>query len=159
MTWNAEIELDIRLTTRNAEKLAGEWLPALADYHAVIASGRTGNASVLITLPAESLRQATMTAIAVVQEATGRTATAAQVMTTEAFDAIDDAQAEAGASGVETIPELMSVPAAAEILGMTRQGLLDRVQQERIPGVQVGKAWVVLASAVRAEAEARGRTL
>jgi excisionase family DNA binding protein len=145
--WNAEIELDIKPTPRIVEKLATEWMPALADYHAAMATSRTGHVLVIISLPAETLRQATSTALAVVQDVTGRTATSVQVMTTEAFEA-------RGTGEPTALPRLLSPPQAAEILGQSRQNVLLMLEQGRLPGAKVGNAWVVLASAVEAKAAA-----
>jgi excisionase family DNA binding protein len=144
--WNAEIELDIRLTPRNAERLAEEWMPALADYRAVLGASPTGHVVIVISLPAESLRQACTTALAVVQDVTGRTATSVQVMTTEAFDARSDNQ-------LGEIPALLSVTETAEALGQSRQAVLQAIEQKRLPATRVGSTWAVLASTVEARAE------
>lgn len=146
--WNAEVELDIRLTPRNAERLADDWMPALADYHAVMASSPTGYVVIVISLPAETLRQACSTALAVVQDVTGRTATSVQVMTTETFDARSKSEPEA-------LPRMLSPTQAAEILGQSRQNVLLMLEQQRLPGQKVGNSWVILASAVEARAAAK----
>ena len=61
---------------------------ALIDYHPAIARSTRGTLEAIITLPAESLRQAALTALAVCEHATGREPRAVQVMTTEDFDAL-----------------------------------------------------------------------
>lgn len=147
--WNAEVELDVRLTPRNSERLAEEWLPALADFHPVVGSSRTGHALIVMTLPAESIRQACVMALAVVQDVTGRAATSVRVLTTEAFDA--DVAEEP-----DVIPRLLSVPDAAAQLGQSRQAVLQAVEQGRYPAVKVGNSWGVLASAIEARVAQAG---
>ena len=63
-------------------------LDALIDYHPAIARSTRGTLEAIITLPAESLRQAVVTALAVCQHATGREPRAVEVMTTADFDAM-----------------------------------------------------------------------
>lgn len=145
--WTAQIELDVRLTPRNGEKLAEDWLPALADYHAGLGSSPTGHVVIVITLPAEKLRQATTTAIAVVQDVTGRTATSVRASTSSAFFAAADPEPS-------TLPRLLGVTEAAEILGVSRQAVLQACEEGRYPATRAGKAWVLLASAVEAKAKA-----
>lgn len=152
--WTAQIELDVRLTPRNAERLAQDWMPALADYHAVLGAGPTGQVVIVISLPAEGLRQAASTALAVIQDVTGRTAVSLQVMTTEDFDARTRIEPD-------VLPSMLSPTQAAEILGQSRQNVLLMLEQGRLAGQKVGNAWVVLASAVEArkaaaEAAAKG---
>jgi len=152
-SWNVEIELDARLTPRNAERLADEWMPALADFHAAIGSSRTGRAAIVVTLPAEHLRQACAAAIAVVQTATGREAVSVVAMTTEAFDAIEESGTGPATEAGE-IPRLLSVTEAAELLGQSRQSVLQALTEQRLPGTRIGTAWGVLASAVEARVAA-----
>ena len=63
-------------------------LDALLDYHPALARSPRGTVVAIITLSAESLRQATITALAVCERATGREVCAVEVMTTADFDAM-----------------------------------------------------------------------
>ncbi|MGC8025595.1 hypothetical protein ACP3WI_24755, partial [Salmonella enterica] len=76
---------------------------------------------ITITLPAESLRQASTVALTVTADATPADAqpVACQVMTTHEFDK---------SSGILDMPgDLLSVSEAAEALGVSRQAVLKRI--------------------------------
>lgn len=48
----------------------------------------------------------------------------------------------------EVLPPLVSVPQAAELLGVSRQAVLDRAQRGTLPGTKVGDTWVLLRSSI-----------
>lgn len=109
-------------------------LDALTGYHAVLSSTAHGTLEVVITLPAEDLRQAATTALAVVAQAIGRSPRAIHVLTTEDYDA---------GLGTSLEPETVSVNEAALILGVTPSAVRQRLALGTLPGRRVGRDWRV----------------
>jgi excisionase family DNA binding protein len=138
--YNARIEY----ATRDGDD--DDLIDALAGYHPAIARAPRGWVEAIITLPAETLRQATTTALAIAEVA-GRAALAGaevlalEVLPTDEFDA---------RNGLAPMPALMSVTEAAAELGVSRQAVLQRLEAGSLPGTKVGNAWVVQAAAVHA---------
>ncbi|WKN47168.1 helix-turn-helix domain-containing protein [Nocardioides sp. Arc9.136] len=127
------------------EELAGdrvdELLEQLATYHAAIGTSPRGFLSATITVPAESLAQATTTALAVVSSAFGAEPIACTVLTTAEHDA---------RQGWESTPEVVSVSEAATLLGISRQAVLQRIAGKSLPATRVGRSWTVPRAAVDA---------
>jgi len=115
-------------------------MDALAAFHPSLSESERGWATATITLPGESLAQATVSALAVVGQAFGAEPVAAEVMTTAEFDARE---------GWAAVPELLSVTQVAERLGVSRQAVLQRIESKSLPASRVGREWAVPASAVQ----------
>lgn len=133
--YNATVEVDRR--ERDGAPTHDEldaMLDKLEPYHGVIAFSRRGFLEATITLPAASLAQACVTAVAVIEAATGHPALTAEVMTTLEFDARE---------GWEPLPDLVSVTEAAELLGVSRQAVQQRIDAKTLPAVQIGRAWAL----------------
>lgn len=83
--YNAVVDLGVDLDPEAVDAL----LDALADYHSAMSVSPGGAVEAIITFPAETLRQAIATALAVCAAAAGREpkAVAVAVMTTREFDA------------------------------------------------------------------------
>lgn len=113
-------------------------LDALADYHAAVWPSDTGRLVVVLTLPAESLRQAVSTGLALVEQTTGRAVTV-EALPTDVADARD---------GVPVLPALVGVSEAAEILGVSRQRVLQLVAAGTLPAQRAGNAVVLQRAAV-----------
>lgn len=111
----------------------------LEQFHPAIGGSPRGWRSAIISLPAENLAQATIAAVAVVEAAFGAPALAAEVMTTAEFDA---------RQGWAPVPDLVSVSEAAELLGVSRQRILQRIEAKTLPASRVGRDWVIPRSAV-----------
>ncbi len=107
-----------------------EYLDQLDGYHAVLAGTPAGTLEVIISLPAESLRQAATTALAVV-EAAGLTPRTLDVLTSEDFDA----------RHADDDGETISVAEAAELLGVTPSAVRQRLGSGSLPGRRVGRDW------------------
>lgn len=115
-------------------------IDALQGYHPSLSDGpRRGQVGAIISLPAENLRQAISTALAVVEAAVGGPVTAIEVMTSEDFDR---------RHGFAPLPELVSITEAAKQLGVSRQAVHQRVESGSLPGQKVGTTWVIQASAL-----------
>ena len=112
----------------------------LASYHPALGGSPRGWQSAIISLPAESLAQATSSALAVVEAAFGAPAVALEVMTSAEFDL---------RHGWEPVPDLVSVSEAAELLGVSRQRVLQRIEAKTLPATRVGRDWVITRSAVQ----------
>ena len=114
--------------------IADARLGPLMDYHPAVVPTPNGRIGIVLTIPAESLRQAVTTALVLVRDAVSVDAT-----TTREYDA----------AVTPPVPELVSVTQAAELLGVTRQAVLDRVRRGTLPGAQrVGNAVVIPRAAV-----------
>ena len=128
---------------------ADELLAPLAVFHAVAAASRRGTVEVILTLPAESLRQAVTTALAVCQAASGREPVAVHVLTTADFDA-----------GLWLTPgsDELSVAEAAELLGVTPSAVRQRLANRTLAGWRAGRDWRVPRAAVEPTNTVRIRT-
>lgn len=138
--YNAHVEVNKR-----GDFDADQVMAALATYHPSIGHSPRGFADAQISLPAESLGQACATAAAVVSSAYGGAAAiACSVMTEKEF---------MNREGWGDPPgDLVSVTEAAEILGVTRQAVLQRISSKSLPAGRVGREYVLPREAVDAAA-------
>lgn len=137
--YSAHVEVDHRSDKFDVDKVMDQ----LENYHAAIGTSPRGYADAQISLAAESLAQACSTAIAVVTAAFGRPAIACEVLTEAEFNARE---------GWEPTPELVSVTEAAEILGVSRQAVAQRIQSKSLPATKIGRDYAIPRSAVIAAA-------
>lgn len=133
--YNAVIELNIKATRERTEAA----VEGLAGFSPAAGTTQRGRLELTITVPATALHLATMTALALVEQATGATAAAVQAMTTQEFDA-----RPAGAE----LPQLVSVTEAADILGVSRQAVLQMIDRGKLPAQQAGNTWVMAQAVV-----------
>lgn len=112
---------------------ADDAVDALVGYHPAIGPSRRGHLEVLISLPAETLRQAINTSLAVLEQAVGPVI-AIEVLTTDDFDA---------RHGLSPMPELLSVTEVAAELGVSRQAVLQRLESGSLTASRVGNSWVI----------------
>ncbi|NTW42825.1 MAG: helix-turn-helix domain-containing protein [Cellulomonadaceae bacterium] len=103
----------------------------LAAHHAVLAATAHGTVEVILTVPADDLRQAAVTALALVT-ATGAHPQAIAVMATDAFDARHE---------LTPLADEISVNEAAALLGITGSAVRQRLAGGRIAGRRVGRDW------------------
>lgn len=121
-------------------------LDAFAQHHGVLAGTPYGTLEVILTVPAETLQQAAVTALALVAAA-GHQPQALRVMTTDAFDN-GYAQPE---------PQTFSVAEAAQVLGVTPSAVRQRLAGGSLPGRRDGRDWRIPRAAVdRLIASTRG---
>lgn len=133
--YNAHVEVD-------THKLdVDQAMTALEAFHPAVASSERAYASARISLPGESLAQATAMALAVVGAALGAEPIAAEVMLEAEFLARE---------GWESVPDLVSVSEAAELLGVSRQAVLQRIAAHSLPATKVGREYVIPRDAVLA---------
>ena len=125
--YNAAVEVDHNAAA--GEDLVDELMSSLEQYHPAVGTSPRGWLEVRISLPAESLAQACVTATALVETFTGAAAIAAEVMTETEFDA---------RQGFASEPELISAGQAAKILGVSTERVRQLAVAHRIQSVPVG---------------------
>lgn len=132
--FNANVEVQRR------DVDADQAMERLAGYHPTIGTSDRGWVCARISLPAEDLAQACHTAAAVITQALEAEAIAAEVMTEAEFDARE---------GWEPAPvDLVSVTEAAELLEVSRQRVLQMIDEHKLPATKVGRSWHIPRSAV-----------
>jgi hypothetical protein len=136
MDWNVAVEL---AEPAVAEERATELLEFFDGYHPAVSAGYRNRPSVTITLPAENLRQALTTAVALV-EAAGGSPVYVEVMTTDEFDV---------RAGFVPVPKLTSASDAGEYLGVSRVRVNQMIDEGRFPSAQkVGNTYVIPTEAI-----------
>lgn len=135
-SYNAVAELDAPFDEDTAEQLLGP----IADYSGAAGRSELGHTEVVFTLPAETLRQANTTALAIL-ETYPWPLRSLRVLPTDDYDRLVDAI---------DVPPLVSVQEAADQLGISRQGVLKAITTGSLPAIRVGSTWIVRESAVRA---------
>lgn len=145
--YNATVELDTAHTDRNSDDL----VDALAGHGYSPAAGTSpfGRLELVITLPADSVRQAAVTALAIVEQAAGVPARSVEVLTTADFDR---------RHGLDPVPDLVGVTEAAQLLGVSRQRVLQMVEEGKLPAQRVGEKQTVVLSRAAVEQAAASRT-
>ena len=129
--------------------LADFLMDDLESLHVGVGSSPTGRLSVRMTFPAETVEQAFRVGTAIVEKAVARwnadltpSLEVAEILTEAEFDRRE---------GWAHIPDLIGVPEAADILGVSRQRVLQLVESGRFASVQrIGERTSVLS---RAEVE------
>lgn len=141
--FNVVLETTLKVTM--SDEVVDEVMEGLADHAGVIGRNGRGRLELVMTVPAAGLRQAATTGLAVAEAALGRHGEVAsfEVMTTREYDA------RADAVEVPEVPELLSLSQTAELLGITRQAVHNRIATGALPAVRVGATWVVVAEVAR----------
>lgn len=137
-SYTATVEVAPKGRRVDAE-LVDQLTTELEDYAPAIAESPRGFTAVTITVPATSLRQATSTSLRLVEDATGLEAIACEVMA--------EAEADARRDWIQ-LPELVSVSEAAELLGVSRQAVQQRIDSKSLPATRVGRGYVLPRSSV-----------
>ena len=132
------VETTGRLPEKDLPGWLDHWMAELEPWHPAII-GRGPNVTVTITLPADGLAQAVATALVIV----GR------IGEPVAVEALTEAERDAR-QGWEPVPELLSVTEAAQELGVSRQRVLQMVNERKLPRIQVGESLVLPQAAVEA---------
>lgn len=131
MEFNIVAELAERTDATKVDAL----VDALAGYHPAVGASDRGRFEVVITVLAESLRQASTTGLAILAHALpDREVVAYEVLSTKDFDE---------RNGIEYLPDVVGVSEAAEIMGVSRQRVLQLVEAGSLPHARAGKAVVI----------------
>lgn len=134
-TYNVVAEIDTAFDSDAVDEL----LDPIADHGGAVGRSELGRTEVVFTLPADSVRQATSTALALLDQYPSALLSL-RVLTTEDFDRLTD--------GYE-LPALVSVTEAAALLGISRQGVLKAIDTHKIPAIRVGDTWALRKAAVQ----------
>jgi excisionase family DNA binding protein len=147
--FRAHVEVDDRAPLPSDGSLLDDLVNALQPYSGVPGLSPRGFRSATITLPAESMAQACATAAAVVSSVYGgATPIVVEVMTAQEF-----ARREAWADPPSS--DLVSVTEAADILGASRQAVLEGIRRKSLPAERVGHNYVLPRDVVEAKAASR----
>lgn len=139
-----EYTVTVELFAKAKPDLADALLDGLADFHPAVFPADSGQMAVTVSLPAENLRQACSAALAVVEAAAGRPALGVEALPSGVRDERD---------GVPPLPPLLSVGEAAEMLGVSKQRVVQLVDSGQMPAQRVGRAIVVPRAAVEQRVE------
>lgn len=125
VTYTIEVEVD---TPPPEGEALDDLMDRLEECSPSISTGQGRSTLVLITVPAVSLRQAFSTALALLEPL------GAPTMATIKTEARHHAE-----QGWPEVPELLSISEAAGTMGVSRQRVLQLVNDGRLPRHQVGK--------------------
>lgn len=141
-------EYNARFEYRTREPVDDHLIHALIDYHPATGRSPRGWAEVTISLPAETLRQATVTALALAEAALAVEVLVIEVLPSAEHDA---------RLGLAPLPELLSVTETAARLGVSRTAVLKRLESGSLTGQKIGSTWVVPADTLLTADERRER--
>ncbi|WCT05895.1 helix-turn-helix domain-containing protein [Rhodococcus qingshengii] len=136
--YNVVAELDAPFDEGTVELL----IDPIADYSGAVGRSELGRAEIVFTLPADSVRQANTTALAILDQYPS-TLVSFRVLPASDFDRLTEAA---------ELPALVSVSEAAEELGVSRQSILKSIKTAKLPATRVGDTWAVRKSVVQARA-------
>ncbi|MBQ7804389.1 helix-turn-helix domain-containing protein [Rhodococcus sp. (in: high G+C Gram-positive bacteria)] len=142
--YNVVAELDVPFDEETVEQL----IDPIVDYGGAVGRSELGRTEVVFTLPADSVRQANTTALAILEQYPS-TLLSLRVMTAADFDRLTEAA---------ELPPLVSVSEAAEELGVSRQSILKSIKSAKLPATRVGDTWAVRKSVVQARARESAKT-
>ena len=135
-TYNATATLNTPIT-RIPPAMLDAILDELTGHHPAVVAGPTGEAEIIITLPADNLTQAITTANTLLTRHARHRPIGLEVIPTDLWDK---------RQGTAPMPELLSVTDAANRLGTTRQAVLQRIETGSIPATKVGPNWIIPAA-------------
>lgn len=131
----AKIELDCRFD----EAAVHDLTDVVDEFDGSVArAAYGGRAELSFPVSDNNLRRATITAMSVALT-TGHDLYAVEVLPADEFHRRFDAV---------LLPELVSVPEAAELLAVSRQAVLNQVQGGKLPAAKVGDTWAIPRAAV-----------
>lgn len=138
--YTAEVEAARR--GRMTPEQVDRYMDALAAYSPTLAETPRGNFAARLTIPADSIRQAAQTALAVAEDALGDIIRL-DLMTEEEADARE---------GDQRVPDLIGVTAAAAILDVSPQRIRQMIEEGKIAAHRVGdRAYAIVKSEVLAK--------
>ncbi len=133
--YNAIVTLNQPYRGADLEQFVDQVHTDLANYSPATTASPTGHAQVIITLPAENVRQAITTAFGIFHEA-------GIEITTLGFEVLPTAEYDHRAN-ITPVPDLVSVTEAAQALGVSRQAILQRIEKGTLPARRLGNSWAV----------------
>lgn len=136
--YNVVAELDAPFDEGTVELL----IDPIADYSGAVGRSELGRTEIVFTLPADSVRQANTTALAILDQYPPALVSL-RVLPAGDFDRLTEAA---------ELPALVSVSEAAQELGVSRQSILKSIKTAKLPATRVGDTWAVRKSVVQARA-------
>lgn len=115
---------------------------AFARYGAAVGPLDNGAAELTITVPADNIRQAIDTGFVLLADR-GIRPVSIEAMTTEDHDR---------QQAIDSSDDMLSVTQAANVLGISRQRVLQRIHEHTITARKVGRAWAIPRGALQAAA-------
>lgn len=130
--YSVHIEFDRRtVTPEETARIVDE----LEEWHAAAGTSPRGWLDVQLTIPAETLEGATRAALAITAHVTGARPLTVTTMTEAEFDA--------RLGMPPAMPELVGVTDAAQLLGLSRQRILQMIDEGKLSSIRVGKALAI----------------
>lgn len=142
--YSAHVEVDVRKNPSSDQ--VDSLMSQLEPFHASIGMSEHGWLSAQITVTGETLPQAATVATAVVESALGASVIALELMTEKEFNR---------RGSFDDVDDLVTVPEAAELLGVSRQAVGQRIRAKTLPAERRGRDWMVPRKAVEAALERR----
>jgi excisionase family DNA binding protein len=139
-TITIEVDDQTPLTGDDVDRIHDE----LEAFSPALGNSIRGFRSATVSAPGETLRQAIASAVAVVEAAFGASAIVVEAMIETEFDI---------RQGWERVPDLVSITEAAELLGVSRQRVLQRINEKTLPGTKVGRDYLIPRAAVTTKQE------
>lgn len=136
--YNVVAELDAPFDEGTVEL----FIDPIADYSGAVGRSELGRTEIVFTLPADSVRQANTTALAILDQYPPALVSL-RVLPAADFDTLTEAA---------ELPALVSVSEAAQELGVSRQSILKSIKTAKLPATRVGDTWAVRKSVVQARA-------
>lgn len=141
--YTAEVEVTTRGNPTPEE--VDRAMEALAGYAPSISVSPHGYRAARITFPADTIAQASSTALAVVATALGGDIVRLELMTEEEADRRE---------GTATLPELVGVTEAADILGVSPQRVRQMIDEGKFAAHRIGgKSYALIRSEVAAKVD------
>lgn len=137
------INVTVELATTDAEAVVDR-LDAAARYSPAVHAAPGGRVAVTLTIPGSGLTKAVLTADSL---DFGAAPYAVAALPTDEFDR--------RAGLLEDVPVMLSVPQAAERLGVSEQRVRQLLTSGKLGGEKMGRDWLVSAAAVTARLEER----
>lgn len=129
--WNAIIELTGTFTESTLDE---DLLDRFADWHASIGRSINGQLELTLSVPAENLRQATLTVLSLIADEEVVNPSQLRILTAADFDR---------ENGLQPVPPLLSVTEAAALLNISRQRVLQMIHEGKLHGLKVGAGWAL----------------
>ena len=123
-----ELELDTKPTAAMLDRI----MDALDGFHPAASTSLAGLTGVTITLAADDLRQAVTTGLALVGPV------APVVAVSAIAEEVRDAR-----EGWDVVDELLSASEAGEVLGVSRQRVLQMIYEGKLPNRKIGREYAI----------------
>lgn len=139
--YSAHVEVDLRKAP-DPDAL----IEQLAPFHASLGMSENGLFAAQISVVAETLPQAAIVAVSVIEAAVGAPVIALELLTEREFNR---------RGGWDDKDDLVTVPEAAAMLGVSRQAVGQRIRAKTLPAERRGRDYLIPRAAVEAAAASK----